>query len=251
MCCIHLHIDIHMLLHIIIISWSSPRFCFLSLFSYIIRLKSIPSLVRWNALLSYGIVQEQKSPQSQGQEEGKKSKEAVTMLTSRAWDLLKASQGQKKKPLRLRKIISWIKNLIFFLDLERSFDQKYTGMFLSRYVLPKVHALKWALKSKTSFVFCAHLLRQDLKPCGLVYLLLNCFQTFMIGARFGMLDVYKSTHIWRSTVHIFLGIYIMSAGKGQVTEDAVCLCLLKLFGKGSQARYLFSLKRTVSPKQLN
>lgn len=160
---------------------------------------------------------------------GRKSKEAVTVLTSRVWVLLKASKGRRKSLSGSGKS-SWIKHLIFFffLDLERSFVQKYTSMFLSWYVLPRVHDLKWALKSKTSFVFCAHL-RQDLKPCGLMYLLLNCFQTFMIGARFGMLAVYKSTHIWRSTVRIFLGIYIMSAGKGQVTEDATCLCLLRLF----------------------
>lgn len=226
MCRIHLHIDMHMLLHVIIIPWPSPRFCFLFLFNYIIRLKSILSLVRINAFVCHHERSEIPPVSGPG---GRKSKEAVTVLTSRVC-FTQGFQGQKKKPFRLRKIKlnQALDFFFFFLDLERSFIQKYTSMFLSWYVLPRVHALKWALKSKTSFVFCAHL-RQDLKPCGLMYLLLNCFQTFMIGARFGMLAVYKSTHIWRSTVRIFLGIYIMSAGKGQVTEDATCLCLLRLF----------------------
>lgn len=73
-CCIHLHIDMHMLLHVIIIPWPSPRFCFLFLFNYIIRLKSILSLVRLNVLLLYVIVKDQKSHLSPGQEEGKARK---------------------------------------------------------------------------------------------------------------------------------------------------------------------------------
>lgn len=47
---------------------------------------------------------------------------------------------------------------------EMKSNWKYTNIFLSWYVLPRLHALSWALTSVNSFIFYPQLCRQ---PCGL------------------------------------------------------------------------------------